>query len=393
MNLKDYIRGQRNGKHANKLERESMDDPFLKDAIDGFDLVSGNHISTIEKLENKFASLNKRTHQRTWILVAAAVALLFVGIPALLFLPGGQETPLLTTLTEEEAPVYDSEKETLVIAETRKPETKKDQRIAPPVIGIQEQLPKQDTPVVQEEITIKEHCTDETNITNDVELNRVADAPVDPKTKRILGKIVDENGEPLVGATVNIKNSHLKTITNSEGAFKFEIPEEQKGMLVASYIGMDSREVPLKEEIGNIVMKENSLVLSEVVTTSGGSKRKKKRFADIAPDAFSASIYIPDSTFTPASDSVSDRATEPAVPVFGETEFIEYFKKNYDQTVCLNEQISVKVTFYVNEEGRISDIRIKESSCAAIEKEVERLLSGSPVWSATNRQVTLHIEI
>ena len=50
MKLLDYIRGLRKGKEAHRLEKESMQDPFLADAIDGYNQVEGNHEQRIEKL-------------------------------------------------------------------------------------------------------------------------------------------------------------------------------------------------------------------------------------------------------------------------------------------------------------------------------------------------------
>ena len=43
MKLLDYIRGLRKGKEAHRLEKESMKDPFLADAMDGYGQVEGNH--------------------------------------------------------------------------------------------------------------------------------------------------------------------------------------------------------------------------------------------------------------------------------------------------------------------------------------------------------------
>lgn len=42
MKLLDYIRGLRKGKEAHRLERESMQDPFLADAMDGYSQLGGN---------------------------------------------------------------------------------------------------------------------------------------------------------------------------------------------------------------------------------------------------------------------------------------------------------------------------------------------------------------
>ena len=61
MKLLDYIRGLRKGKEAHRLERESMQDPFLADAMDGYSQVEGNHEQRIEKLRMQLIRRRKRT--------------------------------------------------------------------------------------------------------------------------------------------------------------------------------------------------------------------------------------------------------------------------------------------------------------------------------------------
>ena len=53
MKLLDYIRGLRKGKEAHRLEKESMKDPFLADAMDGYHQVEGDHEEQINKLRMK----------------------------------------------------------------------------------------------------------------------------------------------------------------------------------------------------------------------------------------------------------------------------------------------------------------------------------------------------
>ena len=82
MNLKDYIKGDRRGKEANRLEREAMNDPFLQDALEGFDKVEGNHGEIIENLEKRitYVSHSRRT-QRNWLFYGSVAAsfLLVIG--------------------------------------------------------------------------------------------------------------------------------------------------------------------------------------------------------------------------------------------------------------------------------------------------------------------------
>lgn len=74
MNLIDYIKGQRKGKDAHRLEREAMQDPFLADALDGFDTVEGNHAERIELLRKQLLRRSSRRYRKKlWIGVAASL--------------------------------------------------------------------------------------------------------------------------------------------------------------------------------------------------------------------------------------------------------------------------------------------------------------------------------
>ena len=53
MKLLDYIRGTRKGKEAHRLQKEAMRDPFLADAMDGYDSVGENQEYQIEILRRR----------------------------------------------------------------------------------------------------------------------------------------------------------------------------------------------------------------------------------------------------------------------------------------------------------------------------------------------------
>ena len=57
MKLLDYIRGLRKGKEAHRLEKESMKDPFLADAMDGYGQVEGNHEGIFQRNRIRMLSL------------------------------------------------------------------------------------------------------------------------------------------------------------------------------------------------------------------------------------------------------------------------------------------------------------------------------------------------
>ena len=101
--MKDYIQGKRQGKAANKLEREALNDPFLRDAIDGFDAVDDNHWHAIENLEEK---LNRRIkvkensgNNRHWFIGIAASITLLIGFGSLIYFNlHHSETPAIAML-------------------------------------------------------------------------------------------------------------------------------------------------------------------------------------------------------------------------------------------------------------------------------------------------------
>lgn len=64
MKLTDYIFGSRRGREANRLEREAMADPFLADAVEGYDSVYGGHSDKLAELEQEVARRAVRPRRR-----------------------------------------------------------------------------------------------------------------------------------------------------------------------------------------------------------------------------------------------------------------------------------------------------------------------------------------
>ncbi len=75
MNLIDYIAGRRRGREARRIEREAMEDIFLRDALDGFDAVEGDHVARIDRMRRRVAGAPKRLSVRVYRVAAAAVLL------------------------------------------------------------------------------------------------------------------------------------------------------------------------------------------------------------------------------------------------------------------------------------------------------------------------------
>lgn len=403
MKLKDYIQGERYGKEANRLEREAMDDPFLQEAIDGFDSVPGDHLSAIEKLEKQIAPQPKHMNKRLLMWAAAAVLVLLIGIPFFLHNPDSKDVQLASSksIKQEERDILLSEEENILVAESSETEKEKVLKTTqiPKSTLIEDELKPIEQTAKQvinggdinrsalhevEEKTINapsSQITEELGeIVYDVAVLPIKKRPtqnistgdietISPKSQKLVsGRLIDEYDEPIIGANIHIKGTRIETVSDMDGNFKLSVPENEEGVLIASYIGMKNSETPLKENLGNIVMKEDTEVLDEVIVVAYGTRRKS-----LLPNLF--------------------KKKDKYIPSFGETEFKKFFEDNYDKNICADKPILVKVEFFVNDLGQPGNIVIKENSCPELETEIKRLLLGSPKWSQTNRKVTLNLTL
>jgi len=99
----------------------------------------------------------------------------------------------------------------------------------------------------------------------------------------IKGLVVDDTNQPLIGATVIIKNvNNSGVITDVNGRFTINLPEG-KNVLVITYIGYEKQEVTiLDNRFITIKMNDNSLDMDEVVVVGYGKQKKASIVGSIA---------------------------------------------------------------------------------------------------------------
>lgn len=100
-----------------------------------------------------------------------------------------------------------------------------------------------------------------------------ANAGVMQQIKTISGVVADASGEPVIGANVSVKGTTTGTITDADGKFSLNVPAN--AVLVVSYIGYMSQELRVGSSATfNIILKEDSKSLEEVVVIGYGSVKK-----------------------------------------------------------------------------------------------------------------------
>ncbi len=464
MNLKDYIRGKRHGEAANRLEREAMEDPFLQDAIDGYDSVEGDHYSAIQKLEQQLTQPRKRVNKRVWIAAAAALLLLLIGIPFLLRPPQQLSEPLVATTdtrVEKEIVKERTAEEETVEEKTVKEETEEEQVVEEKSVEeksktLEEIVVAQATEESKELMTIQatgttgiNGATKETeepeprsipalalaqqalqSTTSDTARKRVTATVKKSMEERmeearvtsagewdhllVSGRVLDETGEPVIGAIVSLENSMSGTVTDTDGMFRLPVPKGEKGTLIAEYVGMKKLTFPLKENVGDITLKADDLALNETVIVGFGTMKKADKVGSTAAlkepptradtqtmdqsimekaKEFDATVFETKAFGRRDAKAIEPGKKDTETKAFGEKEFKEFFAKHYDKSLCQGDSIAFTVTFSIRSDGRPAGIQIQKNSCPGLETEIKRLLLGSPPWTNTNRKVTLTVEI
>ncbi len=115
---------------------------------------------------------------------------------------------------------------------------------------------------------------------------------VSAQTVTITGTVTDETGEPIIGASVLEKGTKIGASTDIDGNFSLNI--SGKHPLVVSYVGMTPQEVNVagKSRI-DIVLKENSVVLDDVVVIGYGTARKKDLTGSVSSISSKAIENVP----------------------------------------------------------------------------------------------------
>ena len=97
---------------------------------------------------------------------------------------------------------------------------------------------------------------------------------VSAQTSKVTGKVVGEDGEPVIGASIIVKGTTVGTVTDFDGNFTLDVPSDGK-QLVISYIGMKSKEVVVSPNV-NVTLMSDTQNLDEVVVTAMGISKEKK---------------------------------------------------------------------------------------------------------------------
>ena len=104
----------------------------------------------------------------------------------------------------------------------------------------------------------------------------IVGTPLWAQQKVVHGVVEDLEGNPMPGVSVTIEGTATGTITDVDG--KYEIKTQDGKTLVFSFVGMKSEKVEVgKKSVINVRLKEDAVMLQEVVAIGYGTKSRRHR--------------------------------------------------------------------------------------------------------------------
>lgn len=181
-------------------------------------------------------------------------------------------------------------------------------------------------------------------------------------TNIIQGQVTSaEDGSPLPGVNVVIKNSNVGTATDAQGNYQIVVPDANP-TLVYSFIGLQSTEVKVDErkEV-NVTMAQDATQLSEVVTVGYGVQ--------------SAGESVPPTV-------------ELAHPEIGNRAYKQYLEKNIrypEQAKTTKTEGRVTVEFTIEPNGSLTNFTVIRGIGSGCDEELIRLIKEGPKWIPTKK--------
>ena len=122
--------------------------------------------------------------------------------------------------------------------------------------------------------------------------------------RKITGVVKDKQGEIIIGANVVVKGTTIGNITDMNGKFSLEVPEN--ATLQISYIGYKPTELPVgKQTFLNILLTEDTEMLEEVVVVGYGTTKRRDVVGSISKISSEDIVKIPSTNLAESLQGMS----------------------------------------------------------------------------------------
>ena len=238
------------------------------------------------------------------------------------------------------------------------------------------------TPVIEETVGRTDIQEERIVADTDTSLSEVhqlkAAKAATPNLNLIKGKVTDEKGEPIIGASVAYTGTNIGTVTDLNGEF---ILKKEKGnkQLTAQFIGYEPVEIPVDTSRTMLIaMNEDQQALSEVVVVGYGKKKK----SNVAGATAKINLKAKEKYKTPQ-------------PVIGKRKYKKYLEENLirpNDESCKDVKGEVVLSFFVDKKGRPQNITVVHGLCESTDKEAIRLVKEGPKWTSGDLPTRVTVE-
>ncbi len=127
---------------------------------------------------------------------------------------------------------------------------------------------------------------------------KVSEQSVSQKKRLLQGLVKDEQGNPIIGASIQLKNTGTGVITDLDGLFQIKVTDKNS-VIVISYIGYVTQEISVGDRSSiTVQLKEDTKSLEEVVVTAFGATQKKETMVGAIQQVRPAELKVPSSSLS-----------------------------------------------------------------------------------------------
>lgn len=441
MKLLDYIRGARKGKEAHRIEYDAMSDPFLADALDGFDSVEGNHADRIAQMQARVTARATKHKKRSgaWRIAVATIA--FIAVISGYFTLMNHESSMVVagcdncfidiyapedyierkrlelTLEQEQNPNKDVIATAIVNIENLDEVIKPIERIVVYLPGNYAQMKRGET----EELRIMEsrHRQEQERIQSRDYLEEVQEKTVSSLPVPAAIVLAEESiNKPSIDQSLQGKVAGLSVSEGKQGSSAVLAQRRVSGQIVDDETGE-----PIVGAVVTVKGSKKGTVtnLDGYFTLETDSETAKLIASYIGYD----SVEIPDPSqakivaMKPSNATLDEivvvgygRASKKSMvssssivmaekvqkikskPVIGENAYNNYLKENTirpSSGECVDRKGKVVLEFTIDSSGRPQNIEIVKSLCSDLDNEAIRLVQLGSDWTQGTEKVKLDV--
>lgn len=411
--LDDYLEGKLDASMMHKVERISLDDPFVAQALAGL-TEAKQRTQTLSLLQKKLQErvTEKPVERRRFritshrLSIAATAAVLFITVGVLFWfrennrrqqaeLAANQPKSIQIDLKPEVAAVVPVDTAAKPSTATALLDQKKVEQALNSSLSKGSQAIAKNNSVKEqafENAVLQDKQFKSAKLKQDnyekqtTVIGPMKAAPVSPvemlesrvdgiqvqysNAKQVKGLVLDVNGRPIPGAEIKMVGNDIRAITNVSGEFSMPANKDSnKVTLEVASLGFARKNVEAKtNEQLNIRLEESNNALSEVVVTNA-AVAKKAAVKEVADE-----LII-------------------GIPEIGWKAYSDYLQKN--NKLYVNGTKTVMLSFKILVDGSPSDIKVSKSEGKAMDEEAIRLLKNGGKWklpTGTKIQTSISIK-